>query len=110
MINSIAMLGALVSSKPEKSLAVFQKVDSPETTVTVALNQEVLPGLRVLEIGSNLRVTFLCSGEKVSWKYWGKPPLQTDVYPEEELPRTDSEENTDSQECGRYRCEPHSSE
>lgn len=109
MINSIAMLGALVSSKPEKSLAVFQKVDSPEITVTVAINQEVFPGLRVLEIGSNLRITFLCGGEKIAWKYWGTPPPQIEAYPEEELPQIDSEETKDSQECGRYRCEPHSS-
>lgn len=81
VLSQISMLGALLSSHPGRTIAVFEE---NENSVLAKEGDFLKPGLLILKIQDRRRVVFKCGGESIDYLFWAKNSLQTNL--EEQFP------------------------
>lgn len=67
-LASLNMLGAILSSHPQRSIAIFQYKHSPRNQL-IQVGDYPLPGLQVLKIDFQRRVTFKCQDVVFTHKF-----------------------------------------
>lgn len=96
-LTGLNLLGALVSTVPSKSVAVFERVYSASTeTILMTPGDFLAPGLQVIAIHSRKNLTLRCAGETFEYFFWSlnRSTIDPDfAAPEEQnLPETIQDE------------------